>query len=66
MRRAIDKKQSKSVLYRENCGGILRNLAAGFRETLLNSDDIDLYEDLRERLFGDERGEREPKDMFAA
>jgi hypothetical protein len=69
MRRPIDKKHKKLVLYRENCGGILRNLAAGFRKTLLNSDDIDLYEDLRERLFGDERGEREsrePKDIFAA
>lgn len=66
MRRPTDKKHTKLVLYRENCGGILRNLAIGFRETLLNSDDIDLYEDLRERLFGDERGEREQKDMFAA
>ena len=66
MRRPIDKKRKKLVLYRENCGGVLRNLAIGFRETLLNSDDIDLYEDLRERLFGDEGGEREQKDMFAA
>ena len=61
----LTKKRNTLVLYRENCGGILRNLAAGFRETLLSVDDFDLYEDLRERLFRDKR-EREPKDVLAA
>jgi len=40
-----------AVLYRENCGGILRHLASGFRKQAKNIAEIDMYEDLRERLF---------------
>lgn len=61
------KKKSKlSVLYRENCGGILRDLAAGFSKTLLRLDDVELYDDLRERLFKVDRRDRgENKDLAA-
>jgi hypothetical protein len=40
-----------SVCYRENCGGILRNLASGLCKTFNNIAEFDLYEDLRERVF---------------
>jgi hypothetical protein len=40
-----------AVLYRENCGGILRHLASGFRKSAKTIAEIDMYEDLRERLF---------------
>jgi hypothetical protein len=40
-----------TVLYRENCGGILRNLASGFRRSVRTIGDLDLYDDLRERIF---------------
>jgi hypothetical protein len=40
-----------TVLYRENCGGILRNLASGLRRTVRTLADLDLYDDLRERIF---------------
>lgn len=43
-----------SVLYRENCGGILRHLASGFSKTVKNLADCDLYDDLRERIFRDD------------
>ena len=39
------------VLYRENCGGILRKLASGFRRSARTLADLDLYDDLRERIF---------------
>lgn len=39
------------VLYRENCGGILRNLASGLRQRVHTLADLDLYDDLRERIF---------------
>ena len=45
------KKRRSSVLYRENCGGILRDLACGFRSTVTNLAELDLYDDLRERIF---------------
>ena len=48
----LSKKKRLSVSYRENCGGILRNLASGFRATMSSVADFDLYDDLRERLFG--------------
>ena len=40
-----------TVLYRENCGGVLRNLASGLRRTARTLADLDLYDDLRERIF---------------
>jgi len=40
-----------AVLYRENCGGILRHLASGFRKRAKTIAEIDMYEDLRERIF---------------
>jgi len=40
-----------TVLYRENCGGILRNLASGLRQKVRTLADLDLYDDLRERIF---------------
>jgi hypothetical protein len=39
------------VRYRENCGGILRNLACGFRKAVDTLAELDLYDDLRERIF---------------
>ena len=48
-------KRRVSVLYRENCGGILRNLAAGLRRTFNTMAELDLYDDLRERIFRDEK-----------
>ena len=44
-------KRSVSVRYRENCGGILRNLACGFRKAVDTLAELDLYDDLRERIF---------------
>jgi len=38
-------------MYRENCGGILRNLACGFRKAVDTLAELDLYDDLRERIF---------------
>jgi len=45
------KMRQTSVSYRENCGGMLRNLASGFGRTIKNLADIEMYEDLRERIF---------------
>jgi hypothetical protein len=45
------RKTSVSVMYRENCGGILRNLACGFRKAMDTLAELDLYDDLRERIF---------------
>lgn len=45
------KMRPTAVLYRENCGGMLRNLASGFGRTIKNLADIEMYEDLRERIF---------------
>ena len=45
------KRRRISVLYRENCGGVLRNLASGLRKTVSNIAEVDLYDDLRERIF---------------
>lgn len=45
------KKGRMTVLYRENCGGILRNLASGLRRRVLTLAELDLYDDLRERIF---------------
>ena len=45
------KKRGVSVIYRENCGGILRNLACGFRKAIDTLAELDLYDDLRERIF---------------
>jgi len=55
-------KRLVTVLYRENCGGILRNLAAGIRRTVNTMAELDLYDDLRERIFRDEKiGAEEPR-----
>ena len=48
------KRKRISVLYRENCGGILRHLASGLCKTVTSIADVDLYEDLRERVFKEE------------
>jgi hypothetical protein len=62
----LSKRTRVSVLYRENCGGILRNLASGFRPTMSSVADFDLYDDLRERLFAkDAIHEGEIKDQAA-
>lgn len=45
------KMRRTAVSYRENCGGMLRNLASGFGRTMKSLADIEMYEDLRERLF---------------
>ena len=45
------RKKKVEVLYRENCGGILRDLASGFGKTVKSLADCDLYDDLRERIF---------------
>ncbi|HKT26460.1 MAG TPA: hypothetical protein VJR04_17760 [Terriglobales bacterium] len=45
------KMRGTSVSYRENCGGMLRNLAFGFGRTIKSLADIEMYEDLRERIF---------------
>ena len=44
-------KMRPTVSYRENCGGMLRNLAFGFGRTIKSLADIEMYEDLRERIF---------------
>ena len=49
------RRKKVSVLYRENCGGILRDLGSGFRKTVKNLADCDLYDDLRERIFRDDK-----------
>jgi hypothetical protein len=48
-----------SVLYRENCGGVLRNLACGLRKTIQDLAELDLYDDLRERIFKNRRSDSE-------
>jgi hypothetical protein len=50
MERAM-KIRGTSVAYWENCGGMLRNLARGFGRTMKSLADIEMYEDLRERIF---------------
>jgi hypothetical protein len=56
-----------SVSYRENCGGVLRSLASGLRKTVTSLAEVDLYEDLRERIFRkDATGEAEPKQKLSA
>ena len=47
-------KRRIAVLYRENCGGVLRNLAAGLRRSVTTLAELDLYDDLRERICKDE------------
>jgi hypothetical protein len=61
------RKRGVSVLYRENCGGILRNLACGFRKAVDTLAELDLYDDLRERIFKQEATRViEQKDKIAA
>jgi len=50
-----------SVLYRENCGGILRDLARGFRSTATSLAELDFYDDLSERIFGESSSAAEKK-----
>jgi len=55
------------VLYRENCGGILRHLAVGLHRSVSTLADLDLYDDLCERIFRkDVSNVAEPKDESAA
>jgi hypothetical protein len=61
------KRQRMTVLYRENCGGILRNLASGLRRSVLTLAELDLYDDLRERIFRQETSSvAEQKEKSAA
>lgn len=61
------KKRGISVRYRENCGGILRNLACGFRRAVDTLAELDLYDDLRERIFKQDVGSTiEQEDKIAA
>jgi hypothetical protein len=61
------KKRGISVRYRENCGGILRNLAYGFRRAVDTLAELDLYDDLRERIFKQDVGSTiEQEDKIAA
>ncbi len=41
-----------SAGYRENCGGRLRSLSSGLRSKFRSLAESHLYEELRERLFG--------------
>lgn len=55
------------VLYRENCGGTLRHLAVGLRRSVNTRADLDLYDDLRERIFREDTpGVAEQKEKSAA
>lgn len=61
------KRKRISVSYRENCGGVLRSLASGLRKTVSSLADVDLYEDLRERIFReDTTEENEPRQKLSA
>ena len=60
------RKRSASVMYRENCGGILRNLACGFRKAVDTLAELDLYDDLRERIFKDATTNMEQKAKIPA
>ena len=60
------KKRRFSVLYRENCGGILRDLARGFRSTVTNLAELDLYDDLRARIFEQSSSAAEQKQKISA
>lgn len=61
------KRKRSSVLYRENCGGALRDLASGFGKTIKSLADCDLYDDLRERIFKKDIGvESEDKEKLSA
>jgi hypothetical protein len=62
----LTKRKTVSVLYRENCGGTLRNLASGFRATMNSVADFDLYDDLRERLFRKDAGNKDETKNQAA
>lgn len=55
------KRLGSSVFYRENCGGILRDLAFGFRKEVATLADVDLYDDLKERLFSKDGSTPEKK-----
>jgi len=55
-----------SVLYRENCGGILRDLARGFRSTVTSLAELDLYDDLSERIFEQPSPAPEKRQKFSA
>ena len=54
------KKEKKSVFYRENCGGTVSNIVSGFRKTITCLADVDLYDDLKERIFRDDSSSDEP------
>jgi hypothetical protein len=60
------KKRRLAVFYRENCGGILRDLAHGFRSTVTSLAELDLYDDLRERIFEQPSSSSEQKQKISA
>ena len=60
------KRLGSSVSYRENCGGILRDLASGFRKEVSTLADVDLYDDLKERIFRKDGSVQEKKTRMCA
>ena len=65
-RKQIMKRLGSSVFYRENCGGILRDLASGFRKEVATVADVDLYDDLKERIFRKDGSAQEKKKRMCA
>lgn len=59
-------KRPSSVSYRENCGGTLRDLASGFRKDVSTLADVDLYDDLKERIFRENGGTQEKTKRICA
>jgi hypothetical protein len=59
-------KRTSSVSYRENCGGTLRDLASGFRKNVSTLADVDLYDDLKERIFREDGSAKEKTKRIAA
>jgi len=54
------------VSYRENCGGILRRLACGFRAKVQSIDDCELYQELKDRIFRQHGSEAQKKQKASA
>ena len=55
------RKRRIAVLYRENCGGVLRNLASGLLQMPSNIAEVELYDDLRERILRQDVTDRIPR-----
>ena len=54
-------KRQTVVLYRENCGGILRYLAVDLHRSMNTLAELDLYDDLRERIFREDTSQQKKK-----